>query len=627
MRPRRRAGALLLAALVLAGCSGEEDQERGPLEREAGALPRLPPVPYAVVFPGDLPPELADLLPEVSEAERQRNEPPDTRLGVRQRAERDVGRLQQALRAQGYFDARVGFTLEDPERAPRPGVLERVGEALAEEPEVVIVFRVEPGPRYRFGELRVELTDNPDGYPQPSPESLGLVAGEPALTQAVIDAEARLLRQAREAGFALAALGERDAVVDHATRTMDVTLRLAPGRRASFGEVAFTGAEGVEFSFLRGRVPFAEGQRYDPRLLEEAQRDLFDTDLFSAIIVRPAEELTLEGRLDTTFELRQRPPRSIGFSLGYQTDLGLDARLFWEHRNLLGAGERFRAQADLSLPLQSATTTFVKPDFLRTRQNLLADANLRHEDVEAYEAFSAGAGTALEREFSERLRASLGVALRYVEIEEQDIPRERFALLSLPGRVDWDFADDRFNPTRGGRVLASAAPFVDLLGPSRRFFKTRLTHTRYLKLADAPELVLALRGSVGALFGVSRDDVPADERFYAGGGGSIRGIGYQLAGPLDEDDEPRGGRSLAEGSVELRLRLANDLGAVLFLDGGTVFASSLPTGGEEVLFGAGPGLRYFTPIGPLRLDVGFPLNRRGGVDDAFQLYLSLGQAF
>lgn len=628
MRRPRPVAAVLVASmlLLLAGCGGEEDRP-GALERDGDAIPRLPPVPYDVVFPPDLPPELADLLPEVSQAERDRATPPDSRLGVRQRAERDIERLQQALRAQGYFDATVGFELKDPSEAPAPGVLERLSEVATGEPQVAIAFDIRPGPRYRFGTLSVALTDNPDGFAAPTPRGLGLVSGEPALTQAVIDAETTLLRQAREAGFALAELGPREAIVDHQTRLMDVTLRLAPGARARFGEVTFTGHDGIEFSFLRGRVPFEAGQRYDPRLLDEAQSELFDTDLFSTILIRPAEQLTSDQELDLTFDLRQRPARSLGFSLGYQTDLGPNARLFWEHRNFLGAGERFRAAADVSAVLQSATVTLTKPDFLRPKQSLVSEVTAKREDQEAYEALSIGAGTALEREFTEDLTGSLGVALRYAEIEDQTQPKENFALLSLPGGLDWDFSNDPLNPTTGGRFLFTATPFVDLLDTSRQFFKTRLTHTRYLKVRESPELVLALRGSVGSILGEDRDEIPADERFYAGGGGSIRGIAYQTAGPLDDNDDPRGGRSVAEGSVELRLRLRNDLGAVLFVDGGTVFDSTLPTGGEEVLFGVGPGLRYFTPIGPVRVDVGFPVNARSGVDDSFQLYISIGQAF
>jgi translocation and assembly module TamA len=628
--PRGVAAAARLATaalplLLLAGC-GDDGAPADPFADEDAAFPRLPPIPYGTRFAGELPPDLAGLLPQVAQAGAGSGQPATSRLAIRQRAESNVARLQETLRAQGYFDARVGFRLEDPQEVPVEGIGEEI-ERLAERPKVILMYDVQPGPRYRFGALRVELADNPDGFPAPAPASLGLVAGEPALTQAVLDAEQKLLADARKAGFALARPGEREVIVDHEARAMDVTLRLEPGRRAEFGQVTFSGAEGIDIGFLRARVPYAEGQRYDPALLDEAQRDLFDTNLFSTIIVTPAGQLAAGERLPVAYELSQRPPRSIGAELNFQTDLGFGGRVFWEHRNVFGAGERFRVEAASSLPQQSATVTFAKPDVLRVRQNLLADIAFRRDNLDAYEATSLGTGVSLEREFSRQLRASLGVAYRYARIQDRDEPEETFGLLSLPAAVNWDFANDRFNPTRGGTVVATAAPYTDLLDTSRNFLKGRVTHTRYFELARSPQLVLALRGSLGALGGVSRDEVPADERFYAGGGGSIRGIGFQLAGPLDEDDEPIGGRSLIEGSIELRTKFTDSLGAVLFLDAGTVEDSVFPTGGEDILFGAGPGLRYYTPIGPVRVDLGFPLNPRRGVDDGFQLYLSIGQAF
>jgi translocation and assembly module TamA len=138
--------------------------------------------------------------------------------------------------------------------------------------------------------------------------------------------------------------------------------------------------------------------------------------------------------------------------------------------------------------------------------------------------------------------------------------------------------------------------------------------------------VLAGRVNVGAIAGSQRNRIPADERFYAGGGGSIRGYEHQKVGPL-RDDTPLGGRSLLEFSIEARTRISNRFGIVPFIDGGTVFESAYPTFGRTLRWGAGIGFRYFSPIGPIRFDVAVPLNRRSGIDKAFQIYISLGQAF
>jgi translocation and assembly module TamA len=190
----------------------------------------------------------------------------------------------------------------------------------------------------------------------------------------------------------------------------------------------------------------------------------------------------------------------------------------------------------------------------------------------------------------------------------------------------WDRSDDLLNPTRGGRLAVANEPFVDVFGNDIAFNKSRLTYTHYLEVLDSPGVVLAGRGSVGTLFGAARDEVPADLRFYAGGGGSVRGFGYQLAGDLDDDHNPLGGRSLLELSGEVRVRLTETIGVVAFVDAGTAFSKEVPDFSETLRIGAGPGLRYFSPIGPVRLDIGLPVNKRDS-DDSFQIYVSLGQAF
>lgn len=583
-----------------------------------------------------MPPALASLLPQVSRARELAKEPPSSELVIRRRALDDVPRLEAALRAEGYYAGKVtpeirGFSGDD--AAPAAGEPDETAADEAAPPPpageprtVLVVFRVEPGQAYRLGALAVEAAAG-DGFQAPPPAELGLKAGEPARAQAVLDAERELLRRAKKAGHALAKPGRRSTVIDNDARAMDVTLRLTPGPKARFGAVAFQGAEGVSETFLRGRVAFGPGDPYDPDLVERARRDLLDTNLFGTVVVREASALSADGALPVTVEVSPRAARSVGVSGGYQTDVGPNARLFWENRNLLGSAERLRAETELGTEIQRLGVDLRKPDFLRRGQALIGEAEARLEDTDAYETTSARAGLGVERPLARGVVGSLGLSYRYAVIAEAGEPETEFGLLSLPARLDWDFSDDLLNPGRGGKLSLSTAPYVDTLDPSRQFLKSRVTHSRYLRLLDQPRLVLALRGSVGSEIGASREEIPADERFYAGGGGSVRGIPYQLAGPLDEDDDPLGGRALLEVSAELRYNFTESIGAVLFLDGGTVYSSAYPDFSEELRWGAGPGLRYYTPIGPLRLDVGFPLQPREGVDDLFQLYISIGQAF
>ena len=208
-------------------------------------------------------------------------------------------------------------------------------------------------------------------------------------------------------------------------------------------------------------------------------------------------------------------------------------------------------------------------------------------------------------------------------------PRSRavvWPLISLPATFNWDRSNDRLDPTAGGRLTLTNEPFVDVFGNDLAFNRSRLDYSHYLQVLAAPRVVLAGRTAIGTLFGASRADVPADLRFYAGGGGSVRGFAFQKAGELDDRNDPLGGRSLFEASGEIRVRVTESIGVVAFVDAGAAFTSSYPDFDDELRIGAGPGLRYFSPIGPLRLDVGFPVNPRDS-DDAFQLYISIGQAF
>ena len=138
--------------------------------------------------------------------------------------------------------------------------------------------------------------------------------------------------------------------------------------------------------------------------------------------------------------------------------------------------------------------------------------------------------------------------------------------------------------------------------------------------------MLSARTRIGSIIGQETDELPANKRFYSGGGGSVRGYEFQSIGPEDDKGDPTGGRSVLEVSGEVRLRVTEDIGLVPFIDGGTVSEQPFPDFDERFLWAGGLGLRYFTGIGPLRLDVAFPINGRDS-DDIFQFYISLGQAF
>lgn len=622
---RKFAGGVALVLLVaFAGCSSVE--ERFGLEREAVEDDR-PQVTYEVQFEGSPPDELLSLLRTNSEALQKQNEPPRSRAAVRRRASSDVEQLTAVLRSEGYYSGSVAYRLEEP-ATDDDAAGEQEG-ATAATP-LTIVYEIDAGPRYSLDTLEIEVEGPAEGYVAPSPLDLGLETGAPARADPVIEADTRLQSLAREGGRAFAASGDRQIFIDREQETMDVTLRIKPGLETPFGPVSFEGVEGIDEDWLRKRVNLEPGASFSPEKLDAARQSLSSTGLFSTARALPATELDADGQLPVTFDMRQRKQRTIGFGAGFQTDEGPFGRAFWEHRNIFGAGEKLQLNAEASFIRQEINATFVKPDLPYRSWNLLAETSAGFEETDAFDSKFVEAGVAVERPFGEGVTGAIGVAYRLAEIEEPGEDADRVALLSLPTRLDWNFSDSLLDPSTGGRVFIRSTPFIDTAGLSldgTKFWRNEITTTRYVTVVSDPRLVLAFRGRVGSIVGASREDIPADERFYAGGGGSIRGVPFQKAGPLDDNDDPIGGRSLLELSGEIRYRVTDSLGLVAFVDAGTVYEDTYPDFGEELEVGVGPGLRYITPIGPLRLDVGFPVDRRSGVDDPFQLYVSIGQAF
>jgi translocation and assembly module TamA len=273
----------------------------------------------------------------------------------------------------------------------------------------------------------------------------------------------------------------------------------------------------------------------------------------------------------------------------------------------------------------AADGRFRKPGFLRPDQSLLAGLRLAEDHPDAYTSRNVTGELGIERSLSKNLTAGLGLAIRFSEIDQFG-DTERFGLLSLPGHLDWDTSNDLLNPIRGGRLHMELAPYWDFTGEGLGFVKAYASYSRYIPVTADGDIVLAGRIGSGSIWGESGNEIPADLRFYAGGGGSIRGYAYQSVGPLKQG-EPEGGRSLFEISGELRFKITDTLGFVAFLDGGSTFSEATPDLGEDIKWGAVLGLRYYTKLGPLRLDIAAPLDRREGIDDAFQVYFSIGQAF
>lgn len=578
-------------------------------------------------------PGLDERLREASQLRALAEDAPVDAFGLIARAEAEAPRLEEVLRAEGFWGARIGIRIAG-EPASAPGLADRLASRPpdADAPAVPVEIAIETGPRYRFRHIALRPARSADrdalvalGDPP------GIVPGEPARTDPVLDAEAALLDRLRRAGHPLPAIADREVIVDHDAQAMDVAWTIAPGPRAAFARPTVEGDTRVNAELLARVSGRLEGDPFSPQRLERARREMLALGAFDAVRVRAANQLDAAGSLPVTFAVTDRPRNAAGVTLAYETNFGLSGRVFYERRNLFGNAETLRLEAEIARLGDTVDTaeatyrigaTLRRPGLLDGRTALVLQALAVSEKLEAYDRDAILLTALVERPWAERWLLRAGPSFEQGQVGPPG-DLSPFTLVGLVLGARYDGTDSLLDPRRGLRAEATAIPYADL-DATGGFVRSTGTLSTYLDLRGDGASVLALRGSVGSLLGALRD-VPIDKRFFAGGGGSVRGYGFQRIGPRDSAGRPRGGSSLVEGSVELRQMVTDTIGVVGFLDAGSVGEQETPDV-SNLRFGAGLGLRYATVIGPLRLDVGLPLNPEAG-DQRFGIYVGLGQAF
>jgi translocation and assembly module TamA len=290
--------------------------------------------------------------------------------------------------------------------------------------------------------------------------------------------------------------------------------------------------------------------------------------------------------------------------------------------------EKLTASAILNKETRTAALRFTKPMFLNRDNTFIAGIQFSNDTTPGYDSDSVDMTVMLRQQFTKTFSAGGGLGFHLARVKENAFGvRDTYQLFYVPLNADLDTRNNILNPVQGFHLSLAMAPYQDISQSDIRFFRYILGGSTYYNFNRGDWVVLAVRATFGQIYGIDHDDMPADLRFYPGGGGSVRGYGYQLAGPL-QGDTPLGGLSMLTGSLELRFKITDSIGLVPFLDAGTAYLDTVPDfSNQEMLYGAGLGLRYYTTIGPIRLDVAVPLRKREGVDSDYQFYVSIGQSF
>jgi translocation and assembly module TamA len=553
--------------------------------------------------------KLLDRLEAASQLVQLEDKPPPSNPALRRRAEDDLPRLKEVMQAAGYWTPTVSFALD-----------------VRGDPAKVTVT-VDPGPLFRLATVnfRAPTGEIPPLLEKLGPGGVGLELGGPAASAPIAAADQRIIDEYARNARPFAKVVDRKAVIDVATHTMAVTYTVDPGPAVRFGPFAIQGLHRVDGNFAARRVAWKEGAPYDSRAVETTRQDLVKTGLFSGVRIAHADAPDAAGEVPMTVDLVEGPPRSIGAGVAYNTNLGVGAQAFWQHRNLFGSGENLRATAGVAQKQLGLALAFRKPDFLDRNQDFLTNAELLKQTTDAYRSLREQVFVGIERPLLPSLTLDAGVSVEHANVQSNIIGNEDYTLFGVPFYLRHDTTDDLLDPTIGGRQTLTLIPYHSLTGPDLNFLTSRLELRHYQRLDTTGGLILAGFGAVGSIVGASRDALPPDKRLYAGGAGSVRGYAYQRAGPLGAGEVPLGGASSLELGIELRYRITDTIGIAPFVEGGNVYRSNFPDS-TNLFFGGGIGFRYYTLIGPIRLDLATPFQRRSG-DNAIQFYISIGQAF
>lgn len=531
---------------------------------------------------------------------------------VDRRAREDADLLAELLRSHGYYDA-----VAEPRVATQDG-------------RVLVTLEADPGELYHFASVEVRGLDGAPDQAEALRQAFGVKPHDPVDAAAVNAGTAALRARIGQGGFPFAKVPDADVVVDHDSRLATLVLTVDPGGARRYGRIVVP--EGAIFSarHVQEMARFKPGQPYEASDMDDLRRALIATGLVSTVSVKP-QPGAAPDTVDIAVSVERAPPRTIAGELGYGTGEGARAAVSWQHRNFFPPEGGLTLRTVIGTREQTAAASLRRNNFRKRDHVLTADISLSHLDQPGYEARTFLIGAGIERQtniiFQKKWTWSAGINLLASNETGAigtltDTTRRTYLIGALPGTLSYDGSDNLLDPTRGFRLAGRLSPELSLQNGAFGYARVQIDASGYQPVSE--RIVLAGRIRIGSIVGASADRIAPSRRFFAGGGGSVRGFGYQAIGPRDANNNPTGGRSLAEFGAEARIRFGN-FGIVPFVDGGNIYRTQYPDF-SSFRFGAGLGVRYHSSFGPIRIDVGTPINPQKG-DSRITVFVSLGQAF
>lgn len=582
------------------------------------AMPRVAAEEISLTVPG-ADPKLIERLRAQSLLLR----PPETeadRSGqdITAAARADYGRLIGVLYEAGYFAPVISIRLDGREASEispfsDPGAVRSVA------------ISIETGPPYALGQAQIGPLAEGTALPE------DFRTGGPATTALLRDATRAALEAWQNRGHAIAELADQRVTAAHRAALLDVAIRIEPGPMIRFGALLPQGHERMRTERILAIAGLPVGEVYSPAALERAEDRLRDSGVFTAVALRLAEPGAGDVA-DVTALLDEAPLRRLGFGVEIASDAGIALSSYWLHRNLLGGAERLRFDLEVSGIEDLAsddgidtilTARFDRPATFGPDTALLLEATALALREPTFELEGVQLEGKLTHEVSDRVTLEGGLGLGLSRIEDGFGARE-ITYLTLPLGVTYDGRDSTIDARQGSYGAATLTPFQVFGGSAGA--RLTLDGRGYWPLGTAGQTLLAGRVQFGTVAGGDLTDIPPDDLFFSGGSGTVRGQSYQALGAV-QAGRPGGGRSFAGLSGEVRRQIGDSaFGIVGFADAGYISADAWGAGSSDWHAGAGLGLRYATPFGPIRVDLATPV-AGGGTGSNLYLYIGIGQAF
>ena len=565
---------------------------------------------YAVAYAG-APEDFESKFRIISELERNDRAYP-TLAALRRAAKRDAEKFSEALQSAGYYAAQVDYRLT----------------ASGDDAPPEVKFEIDQGALFRVTQYEIIYEDEAEGRPD------DIDAAEIGATDSATGADLKklhlkFLNHLWENGFPAAEIVARRASADFDEGTATAIFVFKSGPRAKFGELRVEGLSKTDEDFVRKLITWETGDDFERSKMVAYRDKLAATGLFSSVNIAPGA-VAESGDAPIVVNLNERKRRTIGAGLSFSTAEGPGGRVFFENRNFLRHGETLRIELAGSEIEQSVNFNFSRPAPALPGE-IFGNFEFLNETTEAFDARTITmAGGVAKRWLAERLETRGGLALETSKVDD-GLSETRTYFVSAPFSATWNTENDLLNPTKGLRIALNVTPFTG----TDTFVRAKLSGRSRIQFGAEDQFTLAGRAALGATLASGLFDLPSNKRFFSGGGGSVRGFGFQEAGPVQiitpagggaSEVRPLGGRSLIEGAVEARAMVTEKIQIAAFADAGSVSSSALPDFDERIFVGVGAGVRYFTPIGPIRADVAFPLDKRA-TDQSFQIFIAIGQPF